>query len=720
MVQTLSLAYDGQRASLMYGNDTSSTDATRANAYYVGGFNTEKSNTLVMVDYFGRNAIMNTDRPVEVTFWADNFYYNRDYPNNDFATPNCASNTTVPTEYGEACRFDYVSARPIQSDKEQLGLTLTHRYNISDSTEFFAEVMYQDRSGHAYQSPSRLRFDLPWDYAHNPTEVIDNLLDEGGYPGDRIRLNEYTPERRVLEYSTQTSRLLAGLRGSAGEWAWESSLSYGKVDNNDQYAEGYYSRDAVADAVFAQSINPWDWSANDPASLQALRGQAERNGESELTTLDLQFNGDLFALPAGSVAAVFGMEYRDETVTDEPSQSLIDDDLFGTSITSAKGSRDAYAVFGELLFPLTEQFDLTVSGRYDDYGAGVGDTFNPRVAARWKANEDLIFRASWGTAFRAPSIVQINAGVTTYDGYLACSPSDPYVSLCGDDGRARSEWTFDSTYQGNPNLQPEESESLNVGVSWNATADLQFTMDYWSYSFEQVINEGDSYTMDLCLRGELPMVNDAGDLNGGFGCVVDGDPTDPLDRSLVELRSSIFNAAAEETDGVDFRAKWRMAETETGVFKLNVIGARTLSYERQDSLTQPYQNLLGALETSREIGRPEWVFDTTVSWESEQWDIALSAHYTSELKDGDFAKLPGADGIRGTGDDEPWERTIDAWLTWDMSLNYDISRDQWLTLNVRNLTDEEPPFAASPTKGYASDVHNFYGRNYGIRWVMQF
>lgn len=43
-------------------------DASRKNLTYAGGFATENSNTTVVVDYATRNAIFNSDRPVNVTF----------------------------------------------------------------------------------------------------------------------------------------------------------------------------------------------------------------------------------------------------------------------------------------------------------------------------------------------------------------------------------------------------------------------------------------------------------------------------------------------------------------------------------------------------------------------------------------------------------------------------------------------------------------------------
>lgn len=58
----------GHELSAQYGDDTSAHDASRKNLTYAGGFATENSNTTVVVDYATRNAIFNSDRPVNVTF----------------------------------------------------------------------------------------------------------------------------------------------------------------------------------------------------------------------------------------------------------------------------------------------------------------------------------------------------------------------------------------------------------------------------------------------------------------------------------------------------------------------------------------------------------------------------------------------------------------------------------------------------------------------------
>ena len=120
----------------------------------------------------------------------------------------------------------------------------------------------------------------------------------------------------------------------------------------------------------------------------------------------------------------------------------------------------------------------------------------------------------------------------------------------------------------------------------------------------------------------------------------------------------------------------------------------------------PTEDLLGRLSGANEIARPDFVADAGTDWQLNDWSASLSAHYISELGDGDF-KFGG-------------NETVDAWLVLSSSLGYDISDDQSLLLSVRNLTDKKPPYASSPTNGYASSVHDWIGRQWTLRYTLRF
>ncbi len=707
--------YQGQEVSVAYSSDLKDSNYNTRNVSFLAGFGNDRSNTTISLDYFSRDKLLNSDRDVNVTFWGDGFYWG-EYPDGDDWSaysddmPELGCDTIeTPTAYGAGCRFDYVGYRAIQGDKDQLGLMVNHTTQLGGGNEIFVELMYQNKEGHAYNSPARLRLVVGYD--NLPQEVIDSI---GALEGDRVQLRTYAPERRVIGYESDSTRVLFGLRGEIGDWSYETALNYGENNSTDRTEEGYFSSSATTAAIANGSYNPFYFGRQNEASvIKSLRGDGVREGESTAKGADFRLNGNF-----GNVVTALGLEYRKEDVSDSANDVLNNGDLFGTGVTSAFGSRSQKAAYGEFLLPVG-RLDLIGALRYDSY-SDFGSATNPKVAFRFKATDDLILRGSWSTAFRAPSIVQISAGETVAEDYISCNANDPFYSFCGEEGRGRAELTYDSIYQGNKELKAEESESINVGLSWNVSNDLQLTMDYWKYDFENVVVIGSDYTLDRCLNGDLPTVEDGADLNGGLGCVVSGDPLDPNDRQLVELYTGVLNVAGERTDGVDVNVKWLFADTGVGKFKLDVLATRTLSYERQNTSGLSYESYLGSLETASEIGRPELVWDAKLSWSNGNWFAALGANYTASINDGDFAKQAGADEIRGTTDDTPWQRTIASWLVWDVSVGYDISDKATVKLAARNVTDEEPPFAASPTKGYASSVHDFFGRIVSLRYTQSF
>lgn len=80
-------------------------------------------------------------------------------------------------------------------------------------------------------------------------------------------------------------------------------------------------------------------------------------------------------------------------------------------------------------------FDSELSGRYD-HNSTFGGAFSGSAAAAWNFSDDLRLYASYGTAFRAPSLNELYS--PGYGGY----------------------------YAGNPLLDPEHSRSSEIGLDW--------------------------------------------------------------------------------------------------------------------------------------------------------------------------------------------------------------------------------------------------------------
>ncbi len=95
-------------------------------------------------------------------------------------------------------------------------------------------------------------------------------------------------------------------------------------------------------------------------------------------------------------------------------------------------------MFAELSLPITDSFQAQLAARYEDYGSGIGSTFDPKLSLRWQLVDSFALRGSVGTTFRGPALQQADPNSVT--------------SLQNVAGTFRAIRTF-----GNPNLKPENA-----------------------------------------------------------------------------------------------------------------------------------------------------------------------------------------------------------------------------------------------------------------------
>ncbi|MCB0579205.1 MAG: TonB-dependent receptor, partial [Phaeodactylibacter sp.] len=83
-------------------------------------------------------------------------------------------------------------------------------------------------------------------------------------------------------------------------------------------------------------------------------------------------------------------------------------------------SRSNLALYADTEFDLTDDFLVSVAGRYEKY-SDFGKTLNYKLAARYKIADALSIRGSLSSGFRAPSLVQIyyNLRFTDFQGGVA-------------------------------------------------------------------------------------------------------------------------------------------------------------------------------------------------------------------------------------------------------------------------------------------------------------
>jgi outer membrane receptor protein involved in Fe transport len=104
---------------------------------------------------------------------------------------------------------------------------------------------------------------------------------------------------------------------------------------------------------------------------------------------------------------------------------------------------------------LSDHWDLTMGARYDNY-SDFGDAFNPRLALIWQTTEILTSKLLYGQSFRAPSFQEL------------------YV----DTSRAKS----------NPDLDPDQSETIELSFSFAATNNLQLDLTFFNLTMRNFIS----------------------------------------------------------------------------------------------------------------------------------------------------------------------------------------------------------------------------------------
>jgi iron complex outermembrane receptor protein len=416
-----------------------------------------------------------------------------------------------------------------------------------------------------------------------------------------------------------------------------------------------------------QLWDPFDPTGNDASLVEWLKGTESYKRTTDLTVVDAVVAGDVFELGGGNVKYAAGAQWRNEgykvdrndlsTTTRDAEGVLQPANLtFLGGGTEVDVDRDSWAVFAELLFPITDTFEVTAAVRYENLDSDTST--DPKVALRWAATEELTFRASASTSFREPSLPQIYAADTSLQGIADTDP---------DTGELATSTNFIRvTSTGSENLTAEQSDNYNAGVIWAPTENIDIRLDYWKIEYKDVIQLESAQGKVLADRCGPDIIRE-GDCATG---------------NLVGVTASLFNAASVDTDGLDLEATWNIDAGNWGSFvpRLNV--SHFLSYEIPNGTggTQDVAGYFNYNNFARSL--PETKANLSLTWMRGNQSATATAYYVDSYKT-----------TRTVPDDE--SQDIDDWTTLDLQYGYRMdvgdSSDINLALGVKNATDKNPP-----------------------------
>jgi outer membrane receptor protein involved in Fe transport len=466
-------------------------------------------------------------------------------------------------------------------------------------------------------------------------------------------------------------------------------------------------------------------------------------------------NNELFKMPAGPVGFLVGVEYREESFSDDRDPRLdgtieytayegatfpIVSDVANSSPTADNfGERDVTSLFTEFAIPVFETLDVQLALRYEDFSDVKSATVG-KFAFGWRPIEQLLFRGSWSEAFRAPNLVTINEDLVvrsnTRDDYVCLYAADVTGTDPGDmDGDC--DWSTQRRARGSEDLAPEESTNTSIGLVWDATDNLTFTLDFWSIEKENTIGlfgEENHTKLDLLYRIRAGI----GDCGLTFNPAVGRGDIDVDDEPLylqagvcpagqLEFVDDIYtNLSTRTIEGHDIGIYYGK-ETRVGDFSFKFVGTFYDEYQ-QDGTEGAAKEVDDALKSGE---LPDWIslrgygdlllregnmdekFNTSLRWSKGDW-----AAYISMLRLGRFYDADRSIDVDG--------QTVNWWLssmtTYNANIDYGFDAfgaNTRVRVGVNNLTDERAP-VCDCRFGYWSDAHRDLGRYYYFDVRMSF
>ena len=425
-------------------------------------------------------------------------------------------------------------------------------------------------------------------------------------------------------------------------------------------------------AEFASQANP-DYRANlaNSADLRHwLNQEVDLQSTADLLVADATLSGtwieDVASYAAGyqfRLLNASGDPNDEGDVTINPCPVVGDDgcsaeDRFGpyafTNVNRPYDeSQTVHRFFAEVPLSLGSRFDTQLAANYEFHD--VASSFDPKFGWRYQLVESptqsVFLRGSVQTTFRTPSLDDVN--------------ENPLSTL---------EWINETgAYQtvdrfGSKDLKPEQAFTYNAGFVLVTEEGFDATFDYWSYDFKDVIGAMPHGAITALYADEAN--NEA--LKQFIVCP-DGIGTGTCAASELErVQVDIVNWPGVKTSGIDLHLGGR-TDAGAGEFSLNLDATYTLEY-RTKALT------LGSLVLQEEADAAGYLnFGNPIATSLPKLKGQVSAgYYWGAYRFVSFLNYISSYEDRGSlnsGNDAVKEvfGTIDSFVTWDVSLLWDLS-----------------------------------------------
>lgn len=630
---------------------------------------------------------------------------------------------------------DYLDYLP---ERTRTSVYLRARQEIGSSAEVSYSLLYSDRDSFTRrQGTTNIRV-LPT----SPYYIPGITTDPFGYLVSYNLAKDGVPLQNTANYDVTENHTVDLRVDLASDWQLNAYVTRGTSEGcgTCQRVVHEVLPNLIANPPFT-GFDPYSTTPN-PTGAASLFADSIQAAKFGLWDYVAKLDGPVFSLPAGQVRLAVGGEFAKSSMAFNlvtTNRNLDTPRRFETQRNNST-EREVTSVFGEAYLPIFsgqnaipgfQSLDISAAVRYDDY-SDFGATTNPKVGVTWEPIGDLLVRGTWGTSFRAPSLTENNPGVLEFvtATNVTNAAGDPTIPV---NLPVLNQSTVLTRTGNTAGLEPETADVWSLGFelqpSW--LEGFRGSVTYYNVSYQNRIENVPNLNGALSSAANRQLYRDFIIAAPQPSTCVNGNqatynplylpflrsPTASLNLDSIPnlcaltaiLNGGQRNLGDQEQNGVDVSATYDFA-TGIGDFTIGATYSKILDLKKQ---LVPNGPLVDVLDTMAfQVGNRGRF---NLGWRVGGFSANAFLNYI-----GEYQNTTGV-SVRGT---VVPRQNVDSWKTLDATFAYDFSQgwasDLRVSLNVQNVTDEDPPLVYNGQNVFDIANANPYGRIWNVEISKRF
>ncbi|MGI2224543.1 TonB-dependent receptor plug domain-containing protein [Shewanella frigidimarina] len=605
--------------------------------------------------------------------------------------------------------YNYATTSYMVTPQEVFSINAAGRYELTDNVSAFLEGGFTNRKSDQLLAAEGTFWGptMPASNPYNPLGedlvVVRRLLESGG---------------RAFSQDFSDYRMVFGFEGTVFDtFDWDLSYNFARfVDARlDEGRVNPTRINTLLDPTLcsADTDCPEVWNILESGTLtpEMINYAFVPNSpivRGETRQLLGNISGGLgFELPGGEVMFAAGFEKRWEEYQSVPDGAASIGQIYSVAGEATEGETSVQEVYAELSLPVleglpfAESLRVTAAVRYSDFDFLDDSATNTKFGVEWVPVDGLLIRATQATGFRAPGISELFAPQAETNlaynepctNYGTGSQSAIVKANCAAEGLPGnfqlSSNQSSSVVGGNPDLQPEESDSFTAGFVYSHDIGISVSVDYFDIEITSGIGTAGTDNVISSCWNSANFSSPLCDLIKGPSLTGDApNATSPYRTALGPVAGVLLtnaNLSTFETSGLDFDLSYK-TDIGAGSFAAVLNGTYLDKYN--------YTPFAGSemVEAAGKVAADQWettlaVFsqvktNLTLSYAMDDWTVSWQSRYQSEGEDY-FASEDNLDN------------TADAVFYHDVQGTYYVLENTSLTVGIKNLFDQEAPYISN-------------------------